>query len=31
MNKSYLIAAGVALIAVGWIASGQFGGDEEKN
>ncbi|MBT3990981.1 MAG: efflux RND transporter periplasmic adaptor subunit [Rhodospirillaceae bacterium] len=30
MNKSYLIAAGVALIAVGWIASGQFGGDEEK-
>tara|TARA_B100000315_G_scaffold259810_1_gene317353 strand:- start:1314 stop:2417 length:1104 start_codon:yes stop_codon:yes gene_type:complete len=28
MKKSYLIAAGVAVIAVGWVASGQFGSKE---
>jgi len=30
MKKSYLIAAGVAVIAVGWVLSGQFGGKEEN-
>ena len=30
MKKSYLIAAGVAVIAAGWVASGQFGSEKEN-
>lgn len=28
MKKSYLIAAGIAVVAAGWVLSGQFGGEE---
>ncbi len=29
MKKSYLLAVGIALLAVGWIVSGQFGAEEK--